>query len=938
MTLSGSDEVSRLLDGQRITASVMRRLKDEVARLIRADIHRAVKLAEATRAAAAFCDDPIGVALGHHASAMAKYVSGHTVESVELYEQAEAIYLRLGKEMEAARVARARICVLMSLSRYDEALQVADKAREVFQRHNQPILLAQLESNVGSIYHHLDQYRDALRFYDRAREIFTRHQDQMGLTDACFNSANQYTQLNEFEKALALYQEAQAGYEKLDMPLMVNQTDYSIAWLYFLRGRFQESLDLFARVRAKTSALGDNPLEALCDLDLAEVYLQLNIYEDALESARLAAEQFEQLKMDYEYAKAKMCLGIAHRHLNDFPAAEQEMREARRVFLTEGNQVYTALTNVYLCDGLIHQRAWDQAIQLCEEAKRLFTQQKLPTKAAYAELQQARMKLFMGDVDAARSLCQSALALIGEAEAPWLKYQCWHLLGNSLQQAGQEQAAYEHYLEAVEYLEAMRSSIRVDEFKCTFLRDKLRVYEDLVELCLQAGTEEKIEEAFMYAEAAKSRSVVELLATDRSIASKVQDPSVRQLHEEWKQLREELDYYYTRLNHYESRSEQRPVWLGMELQQEVREREQHLARLARRLWREDAEYASLRSAPRIGPREVCQRLAEDEVLIEYYLVNGRLKVFALSRDDVRVFNDVTTAEVTAPLLRRLKFYLDKFTLGESYIQTHLDSIERFTRQYLEKLYAALIKPIESCLEGKKIILVPHDFLHYVPFHALYDGQQYLADRHEISYCPSAGTYALCVDKAQKAAANGQVLIMGVSDDATPFIRREVAAVQFLWDDVHVFLEEEATLNKLKRYAPACRLLHLASHGVFRRDNPMFSALKLGDGWLNFYDVFNLRLQADLVTLSACETGMNEVFPGDELFGLMRGFLYAGAPSLLVSLWKVNDRSTAKFMYWFYAGLSKGLSKRAALQQAQLMVRQTYQHPYYWAPFILMGAS
>jgi CHAT domain-containing protein len=118
---------------------------------------------------------------------------------------------------------------------------------------------------------------------------------------------------------------------------------------------------------------------------------------------------------------------------------------------------------------------------------------------------------------------------------------------------------------------------------------------------------------------------------------------------------------------------------------------------------------------------------------------------------------------------------------------------------------------------------------------------------------------------------------------------------------------------------------------------MFSALKLSDAWLNFYDIFSLNLPAELVTLSACETGMNEVFPGDELFGLMRGFLYAGAPSLIVSLWVVNDRSTAEFMRWLYTGLSEGLSKRAALRQAQLMIKQEYRHPYYWAPFILMGA-
>jgi CHAT domain-containing protein len=183
----------------------------------------------------------------------------------------------------------------------------------------------------------------------------------------------------------------------------------------------------------------------------------------------------------------------------------------------------------------------------------------------------------------------------------------------------------------------------------------------------------------------------------------------------------------------------------------------------------------------------------------------------------------------------------------------------------------------------------------------------------------------------------RALIMGVPDEAMPFVANEVEMLASLWPDARVFMGAEATLDRLKEHAPHCRFLHLASHGVFRRDNPMFSGLRLSDSWLGFYDVFNLQLNAELVTLSACETGINEVFPGDELFGLLRGFLYAGAPSLLVSLWIVHDGSTAQLMRLFYAGLKQGLTKRAALRQAQLGVKETYPHPYYWAPFILMGA-
>ena len=119
---------------------------------------------------------------------------------------------------------------------------------------------------------------------------------------------------------------------------------------------------------------------------------------------------------------------------------------------------------------------------------------------------------------------------------------------------------------------------------------------------------------------------------------------------------------------------------------------------------------------------------------------------------------------------------------------------------------------------------------------------------------------------------------------------------------------------------------------------MFSSLRLGDTWLNLFDIFNLHLGAELITLSACETGMSAVSEGDELLGLARGFLYAGTPSLVVSLWTVNDRSTAQLMRRFYEGLREGLGKAHALRQAILDLKKDFPHPYYWAPFILLGKS
>ncbi|MDW8241365.1 MAG: tetratricopeptide repeat protein, partial [Acidobacteriota bacterium] len=728
--LSDGDQVSQVLGDplRPIPTSVIRRLKDHVSQLVCADIPRAIKLAEITQAAAAACHEPVGAALAHHAHAQALHCAGRYTEARRAYEQAEMIYAQSGQVVEAARVTRAKLDVLMYLGEYDAALTSAEQARAVFQAFDQPILLAQLETNVGNIYHRLDRYHEALTFYDRARALFAAHQDRKGEAINNFNAANQYSALNEFDRACALYEEARRGFEQLSMPVGVNNVEYSLAWLYFQRGKFQESLKLFDRARARGRQLGDVVMEALCTLDVAEVYLQLNQYQEAHQSAQTAVEQFTRLGMAYETAKARMYLGLCDMHLKDLAGAEQQLQQAREGFIAEKNQVLAALTALYLGGVCAARGQQERAIELCLEARELFIEQHLPVKAAAAELQLARLKLSQNETQTADAWCRSALHRIGETEAPWLQFQCLHLLGNLMEQTGQTQQASQYYVKAIEYLEAMRSSICVDEFKSTFLRDKLRVYEDLIQLCLRAGTPEKIDEAFAYAQAAKSRSLVELLSGERNIASKTHEPSTEQLYQEWNRLREELDYYYSRVNQFDNRTRERPSWLGAQLQNEVHQREQQLARLARQLSLADAEYASLHAAPRINIDQIQRDLADDEVFVEYLVINDHVQAFVVSPASACVFHDLATASGTASVVQWLRFNWDQFRLSEQCPQAYPPSLHALSNQYLQSLYRSLVQPLESALDGKRLIIAPHGLLHYVPFHALHDGAQYLVDR------------------------------------------------------------------------------------------------------------------------------------------------------------------------------------------------------------------
>jgi len=154
----------------------------------------------------------------------------------------------------------------------------------------------------------------------------------------------------------------------------------------------------------------------------------------------------------------------------------------------------------------------------------------------------------------------------------------------------------------------------------------------------------------------------------------------------------------------------------------------------------------------------------------------------------------------------------------------------------------------------------------------------------------------------------------------------------------VFMGREATSERLSSLGPDSRFIHIATHGLFRRDSPMFSSIELGNGPVSLIDLYELDLSAELVTLSGCSTGVNAVIGGDEVVGLVRGLLYSGARAVLLTLWDAYDSSTAAFMKTFYGAFGDQTSKSEAFQRAMQALRREYPHPFYWAPFILVGGN
>ena len=222
-----------------------------------------------------------------------------------------------------------------------------------------------------------------------------------------------------------------------------------------------------------------------------------------------------------------------------------------------------------------------------------------------------------------------------------------------------------------------------------------------------------------------------------------------------------------------------------------------------------------------------------------------------------------------------------------YLKQHQGTLLKATTHHLSELYRLLMAPLEDKIRGRSLVIVPHNVLHYVPFQALFNGEDHVVDRHDVAYSASASVLKICREK--EMAQMEKELVLAVADESTPAILEEADVLRELLPDARVFVGADATADLLRQYGPTAGKLHIVAQGVFRSDNPMFSSILLGDNWLNLVDIFNLKLAAELTTLSTCETGMSALYEGDELLGLTRRGSCTPARHLS---WRASGASTA----------------------------------------------
>lgn len=866
--------------------------------------------------------------------AAAERTLGDSDASLTLYQEARAFFEAAGLEQRLAKTLTGLGLVLLDSGKAEEARPVLETAlsmhREFLGESSWEVAtqngLGLVESAVGSLTSALQRYEEALR-------LARSSGDRLGTIHSLIHMSACYRRLGELEEALRLLEEADDETPRTETTEREIEAALFETWLSI--GDLERAQDHAQRVLTlsldpDSSGAVENPR------NLAEAHFYLASTHWLLEDFESSCTHFEEAEKLLEGRKIVdvervVQLGRARclSHRGELPAASALLEKVRWQGPSGGR--FQIFAQAELGDLYRQQARYEESWVLIDDA-----------------LRQAR-ELALTSLEA---------SILGSlAQLKW---------------AQQDFAeAYSAIEESLELQERLRSRVGHDHLRALFLARRLEHYRFAVDLLLemhrrkpQAGY---AEQALAAHERTRARTLLELLGArvdpDRKLP--------RELREQQRAALSRLTSVQRRLMGQFKESDPDPATvehLRTELQQVLRDVD-----------RLDLEAQNRPSELAFRPLDlpaVQDLLAPDTALLEYVLGEERSYVFVVTNSDLTLLELPEEAMVKNSVrnLQRLLQHRERRTT-----RVGLAAFE---------LHKLVLKPVESRIRGKRhLVIVPDGDLFYVPFEVLRASpptastaspDEYVLGSWSVTYAPSAMSLVALADREEppqdrlellafsfspnddsgdardgdttttsttRALTSGQVPRLG----RLPHARDEVAHIAELFPagSARVYHDEDATEAEVKASADLARArrIHFAAHGLINETRPELSAVYLAegergveDGLLQAHEIFRLKISADLVVLSACQTGLGKQVRGEGLLGLSRAFFSAGTPLLMVSLWSVDDASTSLLMQEFYRLQRDGIQAREALRRAKLSLleRPTLNHPYYWAPFVLVG--
>ena len=859
-------------------------------------------------------------------------MSGEFTQALAEIAQARDSYRETGQTAAALRTNVGLLNILIHQGLYQEALETAETTLTAVAQATDlepdtvALLTAHLQNNLGICYKFMGRYADARHAYKVAESQFAAVGQQEDVANMQMNLGVVLAELGYGSEALTAYETAAATYVETGNRLRQAQSLENMGELHLWLGNYNQSLAAFAQARSLLTALAA-PIELhILERMTADAYLTLNLLPEAEAAYRNAIDALSATSITYHLGWALWGLGATLLRRQQFDDA--------RLVLSQAADIFAAAENDHLRSAVLLEQAAlfemmgdrEVALQQTQQVLTLIEEQDWPVQRIYAHLRLA--DLLLPDTAAVEPILQQTYQLAETLPLPNLRFRVQQRLGRLYLLQGREVEAEEKLITAVAEIERLRGNLARQTLRTSFLQDKTAVYADLIQLYLARGDQASLQKAFSITEQVKSRALVDLLSG--AIETQLQSQPDSELASRLQRLQADLHAIYNQALH--DRPDGDRATRLVELNERAVALEQEINRLRLQL---DNDPVAINLTQPLPFSALPHTLTADQTLLAYHILGDEVLAFVYSQAGLRVVRQLCSLSELKEQMGALAVEWQRFQANSDFIHRHLPGLTRSTQHILQILYHALITPLEDLLNDVvQLVVIPHGLLHHLPFTALYDGHDYLLDKFELTIAPSVTVLQLCQRRPRRSSGPG--LVFGVDDPLIPFALQEAEIVSGYLPQARLFMGQQATLAALRAETANCSLLHLACHGLFRRDNPFFSALKLHDGWLTAGEAMQLQLQGAFITLSACESGRSEVIGGDELLGLTYAFLGAGAAGLLVSLWLVEDETTATLMTEFYHCLAQGETHPAALRQAQLSLKATHPHPYYWAPFILIG--
>lgn len=858
---------------------------------------------------------------------------GEYEQAIDYFQQALTIQQEIGDRDGEASTLGNLGNVYEAQSQYDEALRAFMEALSICRAIGDRAGEANSLNGIGVVYEAQSRYQEALERYEQALDIQVEIGDRAGEATTRANIGAVYDAQGRTDEAMAAYQQSLSIRQEVEDRAGEGNIRNKIGSLLYAQGRYDQALEHFNQALMLAREVDDRR-------DEAETLNNIGLVHDATGDYVLALEQFQQaLELHRQIDNREAQAGTLHnisgiyraqgRFTDAIGASEAALTIAREIGDRRGEGDYLrGLGAAHSSQGRLaeSQAAYEEALAITREIGDRFGEgdalknlgSVYATHGYFAEALDVlrQSESIARDINNRVGLMETLLAI-----------------GDLQLDQGNNAEAINYYEQALEVLQAIRVTAGTEQARAAFIGQYDYLFERTVDVYL---TEEQPAEAFFTSERARARTFLDSLATG---FVQLDDTELEQL------LEQEQSAYRTRQALQDALAQtraQEPTdeQLVTALESDLAAAEATYNAAAEAIVARGDRLSSLIPGRGLGyvlgGDEVQAALPADTPLVSYYLYTDhndeeRAVAFVLTRDAFEAVSLPTgEAEVRAAL--------EAFRGFDSTADVHPES--------LRQLYTWLIEPIVDQLNTGRLIIVPHGVLHYLPFAALTDGEQYLGERYVIATLPSASVLPLLAESKPEPAGP---LVLGnpaasANLDNLPAAEAEARAVAELYNQ-QAYTGHAATESLVREQAGGHGVLHIASHADFNSVAPLQSGLYLApdeanDGLLRVDEVYGLELTAtDLVVLSACETNIGDVSPGNDIVALNRAFLFAGAPTVIASLWNVDDQATAILMTRFYSYLNEGRGEAEALRQAQIDLRTEYPeyaHPFYWAAFTLSG--